>query len=40
MKKIGGGGHKPVGGASVMKDDAEAIAKKLIEDVNAFEAPR
>ncbi|MFA6489550.1 MAG: hypothetical protein WCT52_02610 [Candidatus Micrarchaeia archaeon] len=38
MKKIGGGGHKPVGGASVKKDDAEAIAKRLVKEINDFEA--
>jgi nanoRNase/pAp phosphatase (c-di-AMP/oligoRNAs hydrolase) len=37
MKKIGGGGHKAVGGASVKKDEAEAIAKKIIEEINEFE---
>ncbi|MEM2138263.1 MAG: hypothetical protein QW568_04200 [Candidatus Anstonellaceae archaeon] len=34
MKKIGGGGHKAVGGAKVKSEEAEAIAKKLIEDIN------
>ena len=38
MKKIGGGGHRPVGGASVKKDDAEAIAKRLVKEINEFEA--
>lgn len=37
MKKIGGGGHKPVGGATVKKDEADTIAKKLIEEINEFE---
>jgi len=37
MKAIGGGGHKPVGGASVRKEDAEAIAKKIIASINEFE---
>ena len=40
MKRIGGGGHKPVGGASVKKDGAEAIAKKIVADINAFEAAK
>lgn len=35
MKKIGGGGHRPVGGASVKKEEAEAIAKKIIGEINA-----
>ena len=34
MKKIGGGGHRPVGGATVKKEDAEAIAKRLIDGIN------
>ncbi len=34
MKKIGGGGHKPVGGARVKKEEAESIAKKLAEEIN------
>ena len=37
MKRIGGGGHKPVGGATVKKEEAEAIAKKIIEEINKFE---
>jgi len=37
MKKIGGGGHKPVGGATVKKEDAEAIAKRLVKEINDFE---
>jgi len=37
MKAIGGGGHKPVGGASVRKEDAEAIAKKIVADINEWE---
>ena len=37
MRKLGGGGHKPVGGATVKKEEAEAVAKKLIDDINAFE---
>ena len=37
MKKIGGGGHRPVGGASVKKEEAEAIAKRLVEEINEFE---
>lgn len=38
MKKIGGGGHRPVGGASVKKGDAEAIAKRLVKEINDYEA--
>lgn len=38
MKRIGGGGHRSVGGASVKKEDAEAIAKRLIKEINDFEA--
>ncbi len=34
MKKIGGGGHRSVGGASVKKDDAETIAKRLVKGIN------
>ena len=34
MKKIGGGGHRPVGGATVKKEDAEAEAKKLVDGIN------
>ena len=37
MKKIGGGGHRSVGGASVKKEEAEAIAKKIIAEINKFE---
>lgn len=37
MKKIGGGGHRPVGGASVKKEEAEAVAKRLVEEINEFE---
>jgi nanoRNase/pAp phosphatase (c-di-AMP/oligoRNAs hydrolase) len=38
MKRIGGGGHRSVGGASVKKEKAEGIAKRLIDEINAFEA--
>jgi len=38
MKKIGGGGHRSVGGASVKKEEAEAIAKKIVAAINEFEA--
>ena len=38
MKAIGGGGHRSVGGASVKKEDAEALAKKIAADINTFEA--
>ena len=34
MKRIGGGGHRSVGGASVKKEEAEALAKKLAEEIN------
>src|SRR3989344_2687308 len=37
MRKIGGGGHKPVGGASVRLEDAERIAMEIIRQVNEFE---
>jgi len=37
MKAIGGGGHRPVGGASVKKDEAAGIAKRIINDINEFE---
>ncbi|MFA5929857.1 MAG: hypothetical protein WC861_03155 [Candidatus Micrarchaeia archaeon] len=40
MKRIGGGGHRSVGGASVKKEEAEALAKKLVADINAFEAAK
>jgi oligoribonuclease NrnB/cAMP/cGMP phosphodiesterase (DHH superfamily) len=38
MKRIGGGGHLSVGGAKVKKEDAEAIARKIIKEINEFEA--
>jgi len=38
MKKIGGGGHHGVGGARVKSEEAEAIAKKLVEEINGWEA--
>lgn len=34
MKKLGGGGHRGVGGASVKKDEAEALAEKLVKEIN------
>jgi hypothetical protein len=40
MKAIGGGGHRSVGGASVRKEDAEALAKKIIAEINRFEDDR
>ncbi|VVC01190.1 Uncharacterised protein [uncultured archaeon] len=40
MKKIGGGGHRPVGGATVAAADAEAIAKRIISEINEWEASR
>jgi hypothetical protein len=36
MKAIGGGGHRPVGGASVKKEDAERIAKEIVEKINKW----
>jgi hypothetical protein len=36
MKAIGGGGHKSVGGASVKKEDAERLARKIIDEINAY----
>ncbi|MCX8195276.1 MAG: hypothetical protein N3G22_04195 [Candidatus Micrarchaeota archaeon] len=36
MKRIGGGGHKGVGGARVKSEEAEAIAKRLVEEINDF----
>ncbi|MFA6328528.1 MAG: hypothetical protein WCY41_03710 [Candidatus Micrarchaeia archaeon] len=36
MKRIGGGGHRSVGGASVKKEEAEALAKKIIGDINEY----
>lgn len=35
MKAIGGGGHRSVGGASVKKEEAEAIAKRLVGEINS-----
>jgi oligoribonuclease NrnB/cAMP/cGMP phosphodiesterase (DHH superfamily) len=35
MKAIGGGGHRSVGGASVKKEEAEGIAKRIIEEINS-----
>jgi hypothetical protein len=40
MKRIGGGGHMAVGGASVKKEEAEKIANALIDEINAFEQSR
>jgi len=37
MKRLGGGGHRSVGGASVKKEEAEALAKKIIDEINEFE---
>ncbi|VVB99594.1 Uncharacterised protein [uncultured archaeon] len=37
MKKLGGGGHRPVGGASVAKDEVDEIVKKLIREINDWE---
>jgi hypothetical protein len=36
MKKVGGGGHRSVGGASVKKEDAERIAMLLVKEINDF----
>ena len=40
MKAIGGGGHRSVGGASVKKEEAEALAKKIIASINEFEGKK
>ena len=37
MKRMGGGGHRPVGGASVKKEEAEALALQLIAQINAWQ---
>ncbi len=37
MKRIGGGGHRPVGGASVKKEDAQRLAMRLVDEINDFE---
>ncbi|VVB56581.1 Uncharacterised protein [uncultured archaeon] len=36
MKRIGGGGHAAVGGASVPGAEAEKIARKLVDEINEF----
>jgi hypothetical protein len=36
MKAIGGGGHRSVGGASVRKEEAEKIAKGIVDGINGF----
>lgn len=36
MKKLGGGGHRSVGGASVAKEEADEIVKKLIKEINEW----
>jgi len=35
MKKLGGGGHAAVGGASLKKEEADRIVKEIIEEINA-----
>jgi len=40
MKAIGGGGHRSVGGASVKKEEAEALAKKIVASINQWEEER
>lgn len=40
MKAIGGGGHRSVGGASVRKDEAETLAKKIVANINQREEER
>ena len=35
MKKIGGGGHRAVGGATISKEDAEKIAMQIVEEINS-----
>ncbi len=37
MKRIGGGGHKPVGGASVAKEAAHELAMRIVREINDFE---
>lgn len=37
MKRIGGGGHRSVGGATVKAEEAEAIAMGIISEINDFE---
>ena len=37
MKKLGGGGHKSVGGASVRKEEADEIVKRIIQEINDWE---
>jgi hypothetical protein len=38
MKKIGGGGHRSVGGATVKIEEAEAIARRLAKEINEWKA--
>ncbi len=37
MKKIGGGGHRAVGGATVGEEEAYDIAMRLVKEINNFE---
>ncbi|MCX6772957.1 MAG: hypothetical protein NTV88_04270 [Candidatus Micrarchaeota archaeon] len=37
MKKLGGGGHKPVGGASVSKEQTDEIVQRIIQEINDWE---
>jgi oligoribonuclease NrnB/cAMP/cGMP phosphodiesterase (DHH superfamily) len=37
MKKIGGGGHQPVGGANISEENADEIVMRLIKDINEHE---
>jgi len=34
MKRVGGGGHRSVGGASVPKAEADEIVKRIIQEIN------
>ncbi|MFA5106503.1 MAG: hypothetical protein WC506_06115 [Candidatus Micrarchaeia archaeon] len=37
MRRIGGGGHRPVGGATVKKEAAYEIAMRIAKEINDFE---
>lgn len=36
MKRLGGGGHQPVGGANILEDDADEIVMRLIKEINEY----
>lgn len=36
MKRIGGGGHRAVGGATVKSDEAEKLAHVIIDEINRY----